>query len=49
VIAVTIERGGFGADSAAPAASQILSAYLGTKAGGAPPVSAAAPAAGSYD
>jgi penicillin-binding protein 2 len=33
VVAVTIERGGFGADSAAPAASQILNAYLGSKAG----------------
>ncbi len=29
VTAVTIERGGFGADSAAPAALQILSAYYG--------------------
>jgi penicillin-binding protein 2 len=28
VVAVTIEEGGFGADAAAPAASQILSAYL---------------------
>jgi penicillin-binding protein 2 len=32
VVAVTIERGGFGADSAAPAAAQILSELLGTKA-----------------
>ena len=29
VTAVTIERGGFGADSAAPAALSILSAYYG--------------------
>ena len=49
VVAVTIERGGFGADSAAPAASQILSAYLGTKPGGEPAVSSGAPAPGSYD
>jgi penicillin-binding protein 2 len=48
VVAVTIERGGFGADSAAPATSQILSAYLGEKPGGAPPVSSGAPT-GSYD
>jgi penicillin-binding protein 2 len=49
VVAVTIERGGFGADSAAPAASQILSAYLGTKPGGAPSVSSGTAPAGSYD
>ena len=48
VVAVTIERGGFGADSAAPAASQILSAYLGTKPGGEPAVSSGTPT-GSYD
>jgi len=48
VVAVTIERGGFGADSAAPAASQILSAYLGEKPGGEPPVASGAPT-GSYD
>jgi penicillin-binding protein 2 len=48
VLAVTIERGGFGADSAAPAASQILSAYLGTKSGGEPAVSSGTPT-GSYD
>jgi len=29
VVVVTVERGGFGADSAAPAASQILSQYFG--------------------
>jgi len=49
VIATTIERGGFGADSAAPATAQILSAYLGTGKGGEPPVSSGAPAPGSYD
>jgi penicillin-binding protein 2 len=33
VVAVTIEEGGFGADAAAPAASQILAAYLNVKPG----------------
>jgi penicillin-binding protein 2 len=33
VVAVTIERGGFGAEAAAPAAAQILNAYFGAKAG----------------
>jgi penicillin-binding protein 2 len=52
VVAVTIERGGFGADSAAPAAAQILASYLNVKPGApastAPPAPAA-PATGSYD
>lgn len=51
VVAVTIERGGFGADSAAPAAAQILSELLGTKA--AAPASSGSvgtgATAGSYD
>ncbi len=33
VVAVTIEHGGFGADAAAPAASQIMAAALGTQPG----------------
>jgi penicillin-binding protein 2 len=46
-VAVTIERGGFGADAAAPAASQILSAYFGKQkaAETAPPTASS----GSYD
>lgn len=50
VVAVTIERGGFGADSAAPAAAQILASLLDTKAGApatAPPTGT--PTTGSYD
>jgi penicillin-binding protein 2 len=50
VVAVTIERGGFGADSAAPAAAQILAPLLGAKAGApatAPPTGTAT--TGSYD
>jgi penicillin-binding protein 2 len=50
VVAVTIERGGFGADSAAPAAAQIVAELLGTKAAGAataPPTGTTT--AGSYD
>jgi len=31
VVAVTIERGGFGAEAAAPAARKILAAYFGIK------------------
>jgi penicillin-binding protein 2 len=31
VVAVTVERGGFGAEAAAPAARRILSAYFGIK------------------
>ena len=31
VVAVTIERGGFGAEAAAPAARRILAAYFGIK------------------
>jgi penicillin-binding protein 2 len=31
VVAVTIERGGFGAEAAAPAARKILAAYFGVK------------------
>src|SRR4029078_9191576 len=31
VVAVTIERGGFGAEAAAPAARRILAAYFGVK------------------
>jgi penicillin-binding protein 2 len=54
VVAVTIERGGFGADAAAPAASQIMAAALDTEPGApAPDVSAGqtAPGAtpGAYD
>jgi penicillin-binding protein 2 len=51
VVAVTIEGGGFGADSAAPAASQILAEALDTEPGA--PASGVSPAqgatAGSYD
>ena len=50
VVAVTIERGGFGADSAAPAAAQIVAELLGTKAAGAataPPTGTTT--TGSYD
>jgi penicillin-binding protein 2 len=46
-VAVTIERGGFGADAAAPAASQILSAYFGKRK--AAETSPPAPSSGSYD
>ena len=31
VVAVTIERGGFGAEAAAPAARRILAAYFGIR------------------
>jgi penicillin-binding protein 2 len=47
VVATTIEQGGFGADAAAPATSQILSAYFGRQKAA---ESAPAPAStGSYD
>jgi penicillin-binding protein 2 len=47
VVATTIEQGGFGADAAAPAASQILGAYFGKQKAA---ESAPAPGAtGSYD
>jgi penicillin-binding protein 2 len=47
VVATTIEQGGFGADAAAPAASQILGAYFGKqKAAESAPVPAST---GSYD
>jgi penicillin-binding protein 2 len=40
VVAVTFEQGGFGADTAAPAAAQILSAYFDTEIDPVAPVSA---------
>ena len=47
VVAVTVEGGGFGAESAAPAAAQILAEYLDVKQGAPAPDSAAT--AGAYD
>jgi penicillin-binding protein 2 len=48
VVATTIEQGGFGADAAAPATSQILSAYFGRpKAAASAPVPSGS--TGSYD
>ena len=55
VVAVTIEQGGFGADAAAPAASQILATYFdrpnapGRKAPEAPPSEVPAGAGQVYD
>jgi penicillin-binding protein 2 len=51
VVAVTIEEGGFGADSAAPAASQILAAALDVRAGAPAPEAQAGSGGtgGAYD
>ncbi|MFN2612116.1 MAG: penicillin-binding protein 2 [Solirubrobacterales bacterium] len=43
VVAVTLEEGGFGADTAAPVAAQILADYLNIKAVPGPPSSAGGP------
>jgi penicillin-binding protein 2 len=40
VVAVTFEQGGFGAETAAPAAAEILSAYFDTEIGSVAPVAA---------
>jgi cell division protein FtsI/penicillin-binding protein 2 len=40
VVAVTFEQGGFGADTAAPAAAEILSAYFDTQIDPVAPTSA---------
>ena len=55
VVAVTIEHGGFGADAAAPAASQILATYFerpnapGHGAQEEPSVAPTGTSGGSYD
>jgi penicillin-binding protein 2 len=49
VCAVTIERGGFGADAAAPAAKQILESYFNFQGKKAQQAASGAPAPGSYD
>jgi cell division protein FtsI/penicillin-binding protein 2 len=49
VVAVTIEEGGFGADAAAPAASQILGAYFDKPNAPANAAPTGAASTGSYD